>query len=176
MAWVALENMRFHAHHGVYEAEQIIGNTYEISVYVRTGIMKAALSDQLAEAINYESIFHICRAEMEVPRRLLESVVVSIAMRMKHQFQQMQGLRIKVKKHNPPLGGQVESSWVEEEWKFEANCPRCKRGITCYGDDACWCKQVTNIFPATLETMARQFGTTCLCADCLKIYAGIKQD
>jgi dihydroneopterin aldolase len=175
MALVALENMQFHAHHGVYDAEQIVGNTYVVSVYVRTAIVKAALSDNLAEAINYESIFHLCQKEMEVPRKLLESVVVSIAMRMKHQFQNMQGLRVRVQKMNPPVGGQVESSWVEEEWKFDTNCPRCKRGMICYGDDSCWCNNIGNIFPATRETMIRQFGTSCLCSECLKIYAGIKE-
>ena len=30
----------------------------------------------------------------------------------------------------------------------------------------------TNVHPATLETLKRQFGTTCLCQNCLKLYAG----
>ncbi len=172
MAWIALEGMKFHAFHGVYEAEQILGTDYSVNVYVKTGIARAAATDDLVATVNYESIFHICRLEMEQPRKLIETVLANIIARMKHQFPEMQALRIRLYKMNPPIGGQVESAWVEEELEFVTSCPRCKSPFICYNDDSCWCRSVPNIHPATRETLERQFGKKCLCANCLKLYAG----
>ena len=172
MAWIALEGMTFHAFHGVYDAEQVLGSDFKVNVYVKTGIARAAMDDDIASTVNYESIFQICRLEMEHPRKLIESVLAGIVSRMKHQFPEMQALRIRVYKLHPPVGGAVEAAWVEEELEFVTSCPRCKSAFICYGDDACWCKAEKNIHAATRETLERQFGKKCLCANCLKIYAG----
>ncbi len=172
MAWIALEGMTFHAFHGVHEAEQVLGCEYKVNVYVKTGIAQAAATDDVAETVNYESIFQICRLEMDHPRKLIESVVEGIAARMKHQFATMQALRIRVYKLHPPVGGTVDAAWVEEELHFTTSCPRCKSTLICYGDDSCWCRAAINIHPATRETLERQFGKKCLCINCLKLYAG----
>ena len=186
MAWVALEGMRFHAFHGVYEAEQVLGTEYIVDVYVNTGIAVAAASDSLAEThVNYETVFQICLVEMSTPRKLLETVVTSIIKKMKWQFPVMKGVKVRVKKLNPPIfgkmqdaakhqaiAGQATAAWVEDEHDFVSKCPRCKQDFLCYKDETCWCKALTNIHPATLETLTRQFGTSCLCGNCLKLYAG----
>ncbi len=172
MAWIALEGMRFHAQHGVHDAEKILGNEYIVDVYVKTGIAKAAATDDVEYTINYETVFHICRLEMEQPRKLIETVLTSIINKVKHQFATIMAIRVRIRKLNPPLGGRVEASWVEDESDFVSACPRCKSKFLCYGDDACWCKTITQLHPATLETLNRQFGTTCLCGKCLKLYAG----
>lgn len=186
MAWVVLEGMRFHAFHGVYEAEQVLGSEYIVDVYVDTGIQNAAKTDSLAATeVNYETVFHICLVAMAKPRKLLEAVVSDIISKMKRQFPGMKGIKVRVKKMNPPIygnmnlgekhqaiGGRADSAWVEDEQKFVSDCPRCKQKFLCYKDETCWCKALTNIHPATLETLTRQFGTSCLCGTCLKLYAG----
>ena len=171
MAWIALEGMRFHAFHGVYDAEKAIGTEYLVDVYVKAGIAKAAATDQVEQTVNYEIIFRICQLEMEQPRHLIETVLAGIIARMKHQFVTLQAIRVRVRKLNPPLGGRVADAWVEEEADFVASCPRCKRKHICYSDNNCWCKEI-NLHPATKETLVRQFGTTCLCESCVKLYAG----
>ncbi|MFN0035818.1 MAG: dihydroneopterin aldolase [Saprospiraceae bacterium] len=189
MALVVLEGMRFHAFHGVYPEEQILGTEYVVNVQVETGIALAAEKDDIEKAtVNYETVFQICMAEMSQPRKLLETVVTGIIRRMKRQFPQMKGLKVQVRKLNPPvstkmramkdtenyqpIGGRAEAAWVQDEANFVATCPRCKKPFLCYADDTCWCKELTNVHPATLETLKRQFDTTCLCRDCLKPYAG----
>jgi len=191
MAWVALEGMRFHAFHGVYEAEQVLGAEYIVDVYVSTGIAAAALKDSLVDTnVNYETVFQICLVAMATPRKLLEAVVTEIIQKMKRQFPSMKAVRVRVKKLNPPIfgkmqttdktqtikyqaiGGQAASAWVEDEQNFVAKCPRCQQEFLCYKDETCWCKALTNIHPATLETLIRQYGTSCLCGNCLKLYAG----
>lgn len=170
MAWIALEGMRFHAHHGVYEAEKLLGGEYIVDVYVRTGMAKAALLDSVEATINYETIFQICRLEMDQPRQLVEAVVGGIMQRLKHQFSTMEALRVRVRKVNPPLGGRVDAAFVEESQDFVNECPRCKKRFISYGDD-CW-ERFPNLHTATRESIIRQFGPRCLCDDCLKFYAG----
>jgi dihydroneopterin aldolase len=189
MALVVLEGMRFHAFHGVYPEEQVLGTEYVVNVEVQTGIALAAMTDSIEQAtVNYETVFQICAAEMAQPRKLLETVVTGIIKRMKRQFPQMMGIKVQVRKMNPPIstkmralknaenyqpiGGRVESAWVQDDASFVSSCPRCKKPFLCYTDDTCWCKELNNVHPATLETLKRQFGTACLCSTCLKLYAG----
>ncbi|MFN0176973.1 MAG: dihydroneopterin aldolase [Saprospiraceae bacterium] len=189
MALVVLEGMRFHAFHGVYPEEQLLGAEYVVNVEVQTGIALAAKTDSIEQAtVNYETVFQICMAEMAQPRKLLETVVTKIIQRMKRQFPQMKGIKVQVRKLNPaigakmralenpekypPISGRTEAAWVQDEGNFVSVCPRCKTPFLCYADDTCWCKELNNVHPATLETLKRQFGTTCLCKDCLKLYAG----
>lgn len=189
MALVVLEGMRFHAFHGVYPEEQLLGNDYVMNVEVETGIAVAAKSDNIEQAtVNYETVFQICMIEMAQPRQLLETVVSDVIRHMKRQFPQMKGIKVQLRKLNPaisskmraignnatyePISGTVDAAWVQDDGNFVAKCPRCKTSFLCYADDTCWCKELNNIHPATLETLKRQFGTTCLCQKCLKLYAG----
>ncbi|MEO6036771.1 MAG: dihydroneopterin aldolase [Saprospiraceae bacterium] len=171
MAQIALEGMRFHAFHGVHEAEQTIGSDFVVDVFVRAGIAKAGLTDNIALTINYETVYQLCQLEMQKPKRLLESVVMGIIGRMKHQFADMYGLRVRVRKLNPPMGGQIAESWVEEDLDFLSDCPRCQRKFILYEPDDCW-KHFPNLHPATRETLERQFNKKCLCGECLNFYAG----
>jgi 7,8-dihydroneopterin aldolase/epimerase/oxygenase len=172
MALIALEGMHFHAYHGVYEAEQTLGNEYIVDVYVKAKTDKASKEDKVEHTINYETIFHLCRLEMETPKKLIESVLRGIFDRMKHQFADMQALKVRVRKLNPPLGGQVDSAWVEDLEEYEKECPRCKKNkFISYTDGDCW-ERVPQLHPATKETLLAQFGKKCLCPECLNFYAG----
>jgi hypothetical protein len=100
----------------------------------------------------------------------------------------MMGIKVQVRKLNPPIStkmramknpeqyqaisGTVEAAWVQDEGTFTNDCPRCKKQFLCYTDETCWCKALNNIHPATHETLKRQFGSSCLCGNCLKLYAG----
>ena len=189
MARIVLEGMRFHAYHGVYAEEQVLGTEYIVNVEVQTGIAVAAKTDDIKQTtVNYETVFQICMAEMAQPRQLIETVVTGIIHRMKRQFPQMMGIKVQVRKLNPPMSGKmralknpeehapisgtVSAAYVEEEENWVTACPRCKTSFLCYKDDTCWCKELNNVHPATQETLKRQFGSTCLCGNCLKLYAG----
>jgi dihydroneopterin aldolase len=171
MAWITLEHMQFYAHHGVYDAEQAIGGEFVVDVFIKTKISKSASSDAVEDTLNYETVFQVCQQQMDKPRKLIETVLYGIVAGLKHQFGSMEGVRIRVRKLHPPLGGRVGSAWVEEEFDFTAECPRCKSKLVCYNDNDCWCRYVM-VLPASRETIQRQYGKKCLCENCLKIYAG----
>lgn len=139
MAIIALEGMRFYAFHGFYEEEQIIGNDYVVDVFINTQITKSAIEDNLAKTINYETIHLICKSVMHKKCKLLETVAERIAQGIKYQFKGISEMRVRVKKLNPPLGGMVESAWVESDGVFKKKCARCEKPLLCYGDKSCWC-------------------------------------
>ncbi len=120
MSIIALEGVRFYAYHGYYEEEQVVGNEYILDVFVDTPTRTAADEDDLfdeeskdALTVNYEMLYQICRIEMREPAKLLETVVQRIVDRIDDQFDNVRGIRVKLRKCFPPLGGRVESSSVE---------------------------------------------------------------
>ncbi len=170
MAQIALEGMRFYAHHGFYEEERVIGNDYVVDVYVDTVFTKAAVDDDLYQTINYETIYLICDAAMRKNSKLLEAVANRIALGIKHQFKFVNALKVRVKKLNPPLGGRVDAAFVEVDGEYTKKCARCEKPLLCYGDQTCWCME-TQLFQKTLEQLKGQYGDRCLCKDCLEFYA-----
>jgi dihydroneopterin aldolase len=115
MALIALEGMHFYAFHGFHIEEQIIGNHYYLDVYINTHIAGAAASDDLFATVNYETVYLICQAEMRRPAKLLETLTRNIVQRLLMHFDRAQGVRVRVRKMNPPLGGAVDSAFVEYE-------------------------------------------------------------
>ncbi len=117
MTTIALEGMHFHAYHGFYEEEREIGNHFIVDVYVNVLANLGGTSDDLGQTVNYETIYLICQAEMKKSRQLLEKLAQSIGERIKGFFDQVQTVRVRVRKLNPPLGGRVDSAYVEIEIK-----------------------------------------------------------
>ncbi len=113
MTTIALEGMHFHAFHGYYEEEQIIGNHFIVDAYVSLVVNAAGSTDELGQTVNYETIYLICQAEMKKPSKLLEKLAQGIAERIKGFFDQVGIVKIRIRKLNPPLAGRVESAYVE---------------------------------------------------------------
>ncbi len=185
--------MRFFAYHGLYEEEKILGNDFVVDVYLTANVSYAAIDDELyrvetaaakaadskkkkrdesiTTTINYETVYLICEAVMRERYNLLETVAEQIAMDLKHQFKFVQEMRIRVKKLNPPLGGRVESAWVEVDGQFSRKCARCERPLLCYGDSTCWCMNLDReIYQKTIEQLKTHYGDRCLCKECLDFF------
>jgi 7,8-dihydroneopterin aldolase/epimerase/oxygenase len=188
MAVISLEGVRFRAQHGFYEEEQLMGNDFELDILIDTDIARARADIDSADnnlkifnTVNYETVYEICRLEMNEPKKLLEEVVSNILLRLKFQFKNMKAVQIKLKKLNPPLGGQVAFSAVMEARRFETLCSKCKKEqFVCYKEDkkrdgTCWCEQTdsrrSQVHPRTLEMLDAQH-KGCLCEKCLKEFTG----
>lgn len=109
MDFLCLNNMQFHAFHGVFDQEQKIGNTYFIDLKIGADFSKACKTDQIEDTVNYASVFHEIQEEMKNPCRLIEYLAEKICQRLKTTFKEIQSLEIKITKQNPPLHGQLES-------------------------------------------------------------------
>lgn len=113
MSTIALEGMHFYAYHGFYEEERIIGGNYLLDIYINANTAFAAKTDDLFETVNYETVYFICQSEMKKSSQLIETVAQRILNRIRDQFDHVQGVRIRLRKQNPPVDGQVDSAYVE---------------------------------------------------------------
>jgi dihydroneopterin aldolase len=171
MATIALEGMRFYGYHGVYKEERILGTEYVIDVYLTTDVARAAISDKIDETVNYETVYLVCEAAMRKSSRLIENLAERITLNLKYQFRSIREMKVRVRKMHPPLGGEVESAYVEVEGDFTKTCARCGRPMLCYNDRSCWCL-TADLKRSTVEHTKQQYGRNCLCRECLEFFAG----
>jgi 7,8-dihydroneopterin aldolase/epimerase/oxygenase len=109
MDHLVLNNMQFHAFHGVYEQEQKVGNTYIVDLKIGADLSLPCKTDQLKDSINYASIFAEIQEEMKNRCNLIEHLAENLCQRIKRTFLNIQSIEIKVTKINPPLQGQIDS-------------------------------------------------------------------
>ena len=192
MALISIEGMRFRAFHGLYPEERVLGNDFLLDVWIDTDISKASTvvedcTEKLDNTVNYQTIFEICEIEMRHPQKLLETVVNNIINSFKFQFPRMFEARLRVRKLNPPVGGQVEWASILEVKNFREGCGRCDGEMICYkirqtkkegvvrDGITCWCEQPdgprSRVHPRTLEMLEGQH-KGCLCEKCLSEFAG----
>ncbi|CAH1000813.1 hypothetical protein LEM8419_01897 [Neolewinella maritima] len=112
-AKIGLEDVRFHAPHGFYDEEQLMGNEFSIDVEVEADVALAASTDDLAGTVSYATIYYLLQAEMKKPTQLLEALAYRIGNRIMEQFDGVQSVRLKLRKLHPPLGGRVGAAYVE---------------------------------------------------------------
>jgi len=105
MGQIALEGLEFFAFHGYYDEEQKIGNKYGVDLHLKTDLHAAGASDKLAATDNYEVLYRLVLAEMQLPARLLEHLAHRILDRIMSEFPQVRRGQVSVSKFNPPLGG-----------------------------------------------------------------------
>lgn len=115
MARIILENMEFHAHHGVLEHEKTLGNTFLVTLEMEVNTEKAGVSDHLEDTVNYALIYNTVRKQMEIPSNLIEHVAHRLADKIMNKFVRVLSLRLKLTKLYPPLEGKVEKVSIEIE-------------------------------------------------------------
>lgn len=115
MAAITLEGMKFYAYHGVYAEEQVIGGEYIVDLYIAFDTKAAAVSDDLDKTIDYEKIYSIIKAEMNIKSKLIENVAARILDSIGSKFSDIESLKVKVHKLHPPFTGEVKKVTVEME-------------------------------------------------------------
>jgi len=108
MAIIEIENMEFHANHGHYAEEQVIGNTFLVDLRIEYNSEKAQKSDNLKDTVNYQIAFEIVKREMGKKSHLLENVGNRILESLFQELQDIEAAEVKVSKMNPPMGGKIE--------------------------------------------------------------------
>ncbi len=108
MGLITIEGMKFYAFHGHFEAEKIVGNQFEVDLFLETNCVKAAETDNLDFALNYQEVYNLVKTEMEINSSLLENVAKRILDSLYNNFTIIEKANIKVSKINPPMGGEIE--------------------------------------------------------------------
>jgi dihydroneopterin aldolase len=107
-AIIELENMAFHALHGCYGLEKVVGNRYLVDLRLEAEAGDAAANDDLSKSINYLTAYEVVREQMAQPSNILENVAYRILDALYAAFPTLEHATVKVSKLAPPLGGKVE--------------------------------------------------------------------
>jgi dihydroneopterin aldolase len=112
MSYVLLEDMQFYAYHGCFKEEKVVGNKFLVNLKIKTNVEKAAESDNINDALNYQTVYDIVAQVMEIKSNLLEKVANEIIKKLRNEFDFIENIEIKLSKLNPPLGGQLKAASV----------------------------------------------------------------
>ncbi len=118
MPVIAIEGMEFYAYHGFYPEENILGGWYVVDVYMETLADDALKKDALSGTINYETVYCICQEEMKVVSKLIEHVAQRIFDRIVNENADLQSLKVRLSKLNPPLKKKVARTFIELSKNF----------------------------------------------------------
>ena len=101
MFTVRLNDMIFHAYHGVHEEETIVGADFKVSVAISFNVSKKILS--LNDTINYVAVFSIIKNLFEIPEKLLETLAQNITDEIYKINNQITSINVTIIKLNPPI-------------------------------------------------------------------------
>jgi len=102
MVIIKLEQVRFHAFHGLYPGESLVGGEFEINLdveYDDTGISFESLNN----TISYVSLFDIVKLRMKSPAPLLEKIGKDILDEIFSRYPFIKSSRISIYKLQPPV-------------------------------------------------------------------------
>jgi dihydroneopterin aldolase len=115
MGIIKLEHIKIYAYHGCLPEESKIGSDYKVDLEVKTDLRKSAITDQLADTVDYVFLQKIVSEEMAIRSNLLEHVAYRIITRIFAELPEVSRVKVCVAKQNPPIGGDVAHVSVELE-------------------------------------------------------------
>ena len=73
MITIRLKDVKIHAGHGIYSGESLVGNSYQLDLWVKYPETDASF-ENLSESIDYGELYHIVMQRMAVDTPLLEKL------------------------------------------------------------------------------------------------------
>lgn len=112
---IELEEMEFYAYHGCFREENVVGNRFLVNISIRTDMSVPMQTDNIGDALNYVKVYDLVRTEMQKTSNLLEHVTARVINSLQSHFPEIEWVRVKVSKMNPPMGGQMRNVSVTLE-------------------------------------------------------------
>jgi len=100
---IELNDLNFHAFHGVFEQERRVGNDFSVNVSVSIPISEGIVKDNLDGTISYADIYETVKKEMLIPSDLLENVAFRIGSAIQHKYPSIRGGKVSVRKLAVPI-------------------------------------------------------------------------
>ena len=114
MGLVKVKNIKVYAYHGCLVEEKKIGSDYRVDLKVKSDLSKSAISDHLADTVDYVHLNHIVKEEMAIRSKLLEHAAERILVRILKELPIVKKATVAVSKINPPIGGNVEMVTIQK--------------------------------------------------------------
>ena len=105
---IRLEGIYLRAYHGCYDLEQQVGNRFRVDLAIRTPLGELPTTDNVAEAVNYLTVYEIVERTMQRTQRTIEAAASNIITAVKEAFPEIVEVECTVAKIAPPLGGKID--------------------------------------------------------------------
>jgi len=115
MGKIFVEGIKIYAYHGCFKEEAAIGTNFRVDVVLDTDLSKPAQTDDISDAVNYQTVFTIIKEQMAIPSKLVENVSQRIMDALFDEFSTVEKIKLKVSKLNVPLGGHIDNVAIEIE-------------------------------------------------------------
>ncbi|MBR1688036.1 MAG: dihydroneopterin aldolase [Prevotella sp.] len=112
-SYIYLNEVRFHAFHGVMPQEKVVGADFVVDLRVGYDLSQAMQTDNVADTLSYAAVYEVVRREMEQPSDLLERVAARIADAIGVAFAGVTSIDLRLTKVNPPMGAACAGAGVE---------------------------------------------------------------
>lgn len=115
LAKLTVKNASFYAYHGVQPAEQTLGGKFQVDIELMYDDAKAAQSDQLEYALNYEEVVRVI-ADVIHNRNyhLIEALSEEILAVVLTTFPAVESLTLRLRKLHLPVPGIIDSVEIEK--------------------------------------------------------------
>ena len=111
-SYIFLNEVRFHAYHGVLPQENVVGQDFLVSARCGVDVSSAMQHDMLEVALNYATLYQLIEREMSKPSQLIEHVAGRIAECVFREFPMVASLDLTITKLNPPMGADCKGAGV----------------------------------------------------------------
>jgi dihydroneopterin aldolase len=106
---ITLRGMQFLGRHGVTVEERAEAQPFEVDLVLRLDLSRPAATDDLADTINYASLFELTREVVEVRTfRLIEALAAAVAEAVLAAHP-VDDVEVRVRKPEAPLPGAFEA-------------------------------------------------------------------
>jgi dihydroneopterin aldolase len=111
---ITLDDMVFHARHGVHEHEKVEAQRFEVDVELFLDLQPAGLEDDLERTLDYGRVYETVRTIVESTTfNLIEALAEAIAHELLSEFPALEELEVRVRKPEVKLGGPLRSAGVQ---------------------------------------------------------------
>lgn len=107
LSTIAIEGMDFYAYHGCFKEETLIGTNFTVDIYLTLDTALAESKDEMGGTVNYVEVYERVKQQMMIPSKLIEHVCARIRDAVMADFPQVQQIKVKVAKLNPPIGEKI---------------------------------------------------------------------
>jgi 7,8-dihydroneopterin aldolase/epimerase/oxygenase len=102
MITIELQHLIFYEHHGIYEEERKVMNSFEVNLSV-SYVDSNPVFERISDTISYVNLFKIVQERMNEPVFLLEKICQGIILNIKHQYPAVSEIRISIFKLQAPI-------------------------------------------------------------------------
>jgi 7,8-dihydroneopterin aldolase/epimerase/oxygenase len=102
MITIELQNLVFHVHHGIYEEERKVMNSFEVNLFVSYSETDTVF-ERISDTISYVNLFRIVAEKMNQPVFLLEKICQGIILNIRHQYPAVSDIKISIYKLQAPI-------------------------------------------------------------------------